>query len=144
MESTYSQQNQLENNKTIAAGFYSEIINKNNLDVIGDYLTDDFTHNGVKMGIDGQKAVVKMFLAAFSGLVNTIEFSIAEGDMVAVHETWTGKHTGDFMGVPASGKNITWTSTAILKIRGNKISEAWDENDFLGLFQMIGRYPEIK
>ncbi len=135
---------QLEKNKTIVAGFYSQIINKKNLDVIGDYLTDDFTHNGVKMGVEGQKAVVKMFLEAFSGLVNTIEFSIAEGDMVAVHETWTGKHTGDFMGVPASGKNITWTSTAILKIRGNKIAEAWDENNFLGLFQIIGRYPEIK
>ena len=85
-----------------------------------------------------------MFLTAFSNLVNTIEISFAQNDLVCVHEDWTGKHTGDFMGVPASGKNVKWTSTAILKIRDSKIAVAWDENDFLGLFMQIGKFPEIK
>jgi len=140
-----AQQNQdvLDKNRQVVEGFYREIINNKNLDSIGYFLTDDFTHNGVKKGVDGQKEVVKMFMAAFSDLVNAIEISIAEGDYVCVHENWTGKHTGDFMGVPASGKNVMWTSTAILKIRDGKIAVAWDENDFLGLFQKIGAYPKI-
>lgn len=130
-------------NKQIAVGFYEEIINKKNVEAIGNYLTDDFTHNGVLKGVEGQKQVVQMFLTAFSNLFNTIELSVSEGDMVCVHETWTGVHTGNFLGVEASGKSVKWTSTAILKIRDGKIAVAWDENDFLGLFQQIGAYPKI-
>lgn len=146
ISNSMAQQNQqtLDNNKQIVAAFYREVINNKKIDSIGDYLTDDFTHNGVKKGVEGQKEVVKMFLAAFSNLVNSIEISMAEDDLVCVHETWTGKHTGDFMGVPASGQNVKWTSTAILKIHDGKISAAWDENDFLGLFQQIGKFPGEK
>lgn len=146
MSNSKAQQNQqtLDENKQIAASFYREVINNKKLDSIGNYLTDDFIHNGVKKGVEGQKEVVKMFLAAFSNLVNSIEISMAEGDLVCVHESWTGKHTGDFMSVPASGQNVKWTSTAILKIRDGKISAAWDENDFLGLFHQIGKFPGQK
>lgn len=146
MQISNAQQNndELNKNRQIVEGFYREIINNKNLDTIGYFLTDDFTHNGVKKGVEGQKAVVKMFLTAFSDLVNTIEISFAQNDLVCVHENWTGKHTGDFMGVAASGKNVKWTSTAIFKIRDGKIAVAWDENDFLGLFMQIGKFPEIK
>jgi len=130
-------------NKNIAAAFYEEVMNKRNVDSIGNYLTDDFIHNGVQRGVEGQKQVVEMFLGAFSGLVNTIEISLSEGDMVCVHESWAGVHTGEFMGVKPSHKKVTWSSTAILKIRDGKICRAWDENDFLGLFQQIGQYPII-
>src|SRR5260221_13947491 len=97
MSISYAQQNkdQLDKNRQIVEGFYREIINNKNIDTIGYFLTDDFTHNGVKKGVEGQKAVVKMFLSAFSDLVNTIEISFAENDLVCVHENWTGKHTGD-------------------------------------------------
>ncbi len=132
-----------DSNKQIAAKFYEEVINKRNVDAIGDFITDDFIHNGKLRGIDGQRKAVEMFLNAFRDLVNTIELSLSEGDMVCVHECWKGIHTGEFMGVKATGKNVTWTSTAVLKIRDGKICRAWDENDLLGLFQQIGELPKI-
>jgi predicted ester cyclase len=144
ISSAQQNKSELDKNKQIVAGFYREVINNKNLDSIGYFLTDDFTHNGDKKGVEGQKAVVKMFLTAFSNLVNTIEISMAENDLVCVHENWTGKHTGEFMGVPASDKNVKWTSTAILRIRDGKIATAWDENDFLGLFMQIGKWPSQK
>lgn len=133
----------ISSNKDIVFGFYSEIMNNRNVDKIGEYLTDDFTHNGDQRGLQGQTDAVNMFLNAFEGLTNTITVSLAEGDLVAIHSEWNGTHTGDFMGVAASGKKINWTSNAILKIRDGKISNAWDENDFLGLFMEIGQFPEI-
>lgn len=134
----------ISHNKEVVFNFYSEIMNKRKIETIGDYLTDDFTHNGVQRGIEGQTQAVEMFLNAFEGLTNSITVSLAEGDLVAIHSEWNGTHTGDFMGVPASGKKINWTSNAILKIRDGKISEAWDENDFLGLFMEIGQFPAIE
>ncbi|MEO8666511.1 MAG: ester cyclase [Ignavibacteria bacterium] len=132
----------IENNKTIVKNFYDEVINEKKIESIEKYLTDDFIHNGEKRGIEGQKEAVKIFLTAFSNLVNTIEIFLGESDLVCVHESWIGKHTGDFMGVAPTNKQINWTSTAILKIRDNKISQTWDENDFLGLFQQMGKYPD--
>lgn len=131
-------------NKSIVAAFYEDIINNRNIDSIGKYLTDDFIHNGESRGIAGQLAAIQMFLNAFKGLVNTIELSLGEGDFVCVHEKWKGVHTGEFFGVKASGKNVEWSSTAILQLRSGKICRAWDENDFLSLFQQIGSFPDIK
>ncbi len=130
-------------NKSVVAAFYEEVINKGNIESIDKYLTDDFIHNGESRGIAGQRAAVQMFLDAFTGLVNTIELSFGEGDLVCVHEKWKGVHTGEFMGVKPAGKIIEWSSTAILQLRSGKICRAWDENDFLGLFQQIGSYPDI-
>lgn len=132
----------LEENKKIVSGFYQTIINEKKIDFIGQYLTDDFIHNGEQRGIKGQKEAVQMFISAFPDLHNIIEVSLAENDLVAVHETWTGTHDGEFMGVPASKTPVDWQSTAILKIRDGKICEAWDVNDFLTLFQQIGKYPQ--
>lgn len=134
---------QIQNNKNIVSGFYIEVINKRNINSIGDYLTEDFIHNGVLRGITGQADAVKMFLNAFNPLENAIEFSLGEDNLVCVHEKWKGIHTGNFMGIKATGKNVHWTSTAVLQIRDGKICRAWDENDFLSLFSQIGSFPKI-
>lgn len=128
-------------NKEIAEGFYREIINNRSVKNIGDFLTEDFIHNGEQRGIKGQTEAVQMFLNAFNPLVNTIEFSLSEGDLVCVHEKWEGVHSGDFMGIKATGKKVLWTSTAVLQIRDGKICRAWDENDFLSLFIQLGSFP---
>lgn len=130
-------------NKKIAGEFYARVINERNPDIIAMYITEDFIHNGEKRGVDGQKAAVMMFLNAFDPLVNTIEFSFGEADLVCVHETWEGTHSGSFMGVAPTGKKVQWKSTAVLQFREGKICRAWDENDFLGLFTQIGSFPKI-
>lgn len=132
----------LEENKKVVQEFYHTIINEKKIDFIGQYLTDDFVHNGEQRGIKGQKEAVLQLLTAFPDLENSIEISLSEGDLVAVHSNWKGTHEGEFMGVPATKTPVNWQSTAILKIRGGKICEAWDVNDFLSLFQKIGKYPQ--
>jgi predicted ester cyclase len=128
-------------NKRVVSGFYKEIVNNKNINAIEDFLTDDYIYNGTKHGAQGQKFLVSYYLTAFSNLKNHIDFSVAEGDWVCVREKWSAKHTGDFMGVPATHKTIKWTSTAMLKIREGKICEVWDETDFLTMFKQIGRWP---
>ena len=127
----------------MAAAFYDEVINNKKTESIGEFLTEDFTHNGESRGVEGQKQAVEMFLNAFEGLTNTQLIIFGSGNMVCVHSGWKGKHTGSFMNVEATGKDVSWTSTAILKFRGEKICEAWDENDFLSLFRQIGRFPKV-
>jgi len=45
------------------------------------------------------------------------------------------------MGVPGSGKEVAFTSTAVLRVDDGLIVEAWDEIDLFGLFIQIGMPP---
>jgi predicted ester cyclase len=95
-------------------------------------------HNGELRGRSGQRQAVEAFLAGFSDLRNEIEFMVGEGDLVAAHQTWTGTHDGAFLGVEPTGREVTFTSTAVLRIEGGQIAQAWDEADLLGVMQQIG------
>ena len=67
----------------------------------------------------------------------TVHETIAEGDRVCVRWSSTGKHTGDGLGVPATGKTIEVTGISILRVAGGKIVEAWQNWDMLGMMEHI-------
>jgi predicted ester cyclase len=50
---------------------------------------------------------------------------LAEGDRVMVHSTFTGTHTGPFLGLPASGARVSMPSLQIWRIADGKIVEHW-------------------
>jgi len=119
----------LEANKEIVRSFYSEAINSRDSYACERWLSKGFVHNGVKRGREGQREVVAYFLAAFEPLAHEIQLLLAEDDLVAAHQHWRGRQVGEFLGAPASGREITFTSTAVLKLAGGEIVAAWDEMD---------------
>jgi predicted ester cyclase len=112
----------VEENKELVRRFYREVINERNVDAIDDLLTEDFVHKGDGRGREGQKPSVKMFLAGFSDLHDEVELVLAEGDLVAAHQTWTGIHDGEFLRVPATGEKVSFESTAVLRIADGLIA----------------------
>lgn len=127
----------LEAAKDLVRQFYAEAINGRDLDAVPRLLTEDFTHDGNPLGSAAQREVVAGFLSGFSHLHNEILLILAEGDLVSAHQRWTGTHDGNFAGMSASGRAVDFTSTAILRVAGGRIAEAWDEVDMLTLTQQI-------
>ena len=115
------------------ARFYAEAINGRDVSAVDRLLSEDFVHNGEPRGRDGQRPAVQAFLDGFSDLHNEILLILGEGDLVAAHQRWTGTNDGAFAGAPATGNRVEFTSTAVLRIDGGLIAEAWDEVDMLGL-----------
>ncbi|GAA3498886.1 hypothetical protein GCM10019016_059890 [Streptomyces prasinosporus] len=68
-----------------------------------------------------------------------IEDRIAQGDRVCTRWSWEGTHTGDFLGIPATGKKVSMTGTTVFRFgeRG-KIVEGWWQYDRLGLMTQLG------
>jgi predicted ester cyclase len=66
---------------------------------------------------------------------------MAEGDKVAVRQTWRGTHSASFQGIPPTGKRITFTSIEIYRAAGGKLVEEWVELDVFGLLQQLGAIP---
>jgi predicted ester cyclase len=119
----------LEQSKEIVRSFYAEAINGRDAYACERWLAKGFVHNGVKRGAQGQREVVAYFLAAFEPLHHEILLLLAEDDLVAAHQRWSGRHVGEFLGCPASGREISFTSTAVLRIARGEIAQAWDEMD---------------
>jgi predicted ester cyclase len=51
-------------------------------------------------------------------------------------------HTGDFNGIPATGKRVTFGGTTIMRFSTGKVVERWSESDFLGILKQLGVVPE--
>jgi steroid delta-isomerase-like uncharacterized protein len=81
------------------------------------------------------------FNKAFPDLHRNIVDMVAEGDKVAVSVNVTGTYKGEFQGIPATGKHVSFTAMDILTIIDGKITEEWATADMMGLMQQIGAIP---
>ena len=83
-----------------------------------------------------------MFHAAFPDLHLTIEDQIAEGDnkMVTRYRV-SGTHRGDLMGLPPSGKRVTFVGVGVTRTSDGMFVETWEHYDALGLMQQLGVVP---
>ena len=124
-------------NRQLVRRFYAEAINERDLSAVDRLLSEDFVHNGEQRGRDGQRAAVEVFLQGFSDLRNEILLILGEDDLVAAHQRWRGTNDGPFLGAPATGRPVEFTSTAVLHVSAGEISEAWDEVDMLALTSQL-------
>ena len=85
-----------------------------------------------------------MMNVMFSGLTqrqHVFEDQIAEGDKIATRVTLHAVHTGEFQGMPATGKQIAVPQIAIHRIQNGKIAEVWVSSDDVGMMQQLGLMP---
>jgi predicted ester cyclase len=82
-----------------------------------------------------------MYQNALSNLNFTIEDILAERDRVVIRWKICGKHTGEYMGIAATGQDVMVTGIAIRRFEDGKIIEEWVEMDRLGLMQQLKAGP---
>ena len=133
----------LENNKAVYRRFMEEVVNKGNMVTADDILADDVIEYEKLPGDlpgDGQgiRQLFTMLRNAFPDLKVSIEDLIAEGDKVAARVTLMGTHTGDFPGIPATGREVCYEAIDISRIVEGKIVEHWGIPDYLTFFMQLG------
>ena len=131
-----------EENKAIIRRFVEEIPNMGNLAAADELMAGGFTLHFPNMPpIEGAEAFNEIPTAirtAFPDLVETIEELVAEGDRVVERFTLRGTHLGDFMGIPPTGKPVSWTAMAFYRLEDGRIAECWVEANLLGLALQTG------
>ena len=96
-----------EQNKTLVRRVVEEVYNQGNLAVADELAASDLVVHQTSQeirGREGAKQYVAALRAAFPDLHMTIEDQIAEGDRVVTRWTARGTHTGEFHGIPPTGK----------------------------------------
>jgi steroid delta-isomerase-like uncharacterized protein len=89
-------------------------------------------------GAAALKHVWAVLVAAFPDLHLTVEDVIAEGDKVVVRNTVTGTHQGEYMGLPPTGKSVTYNEIFIFRFVGGRVAETWGVVDVLSQMKQLG------
>jgi steroid delta-isomerase-like uncharacterized protein len=139
-----TQQTQAESNKAIIRR-YRQAHNQNDMAALDEIIAADLIAHSqlpnVPPGREGGKMVHQASLASFPDGKTTTDDLIAEGDKVVERFTFVGTQKGEFLGVPATGKQVRVTGMSIFRIADGKIVEHWGENDGMGLLMQLGVLP---
>ena len=134
----------LEQNKAVVRRFIDEIFLNGDFDAVDELLTADFrphTWGAVSGGKRELKDAIERVSAGISDPRMTIEDLIAEGDRVAVRLTSSATHTGEFMGMPPSGKRYEIGEIHIFRLSDGRVAEHWHQADFMGMMKQLGASP---
>lgn len=137
----------VEENKVLLRRYIEEVLNQGNVDAVDKFFAADCVDHtappGTPPGAHGIKQLLAARLTAFSNIHATIEDIIAEEDKVVSRFTARGTHTGEFLGIAPTGKEVSLMQISIDRVAGGKIVEHWGLADQMALMQQLGFVPSI-
>jgi steroid delta-isomerase-like uncharacterized protein len=114
-------------------------------DAAVELLAEEYVRHDANMpevvGPRAQRDFLAGLFMAFPDLNLRPERLIAQENLVVVHFTVQGTHRGEFMGMPATGREVMIQAVDIFRLKREKITEQWVVMDALGLMQQLGAVP---
>jgi steroid delta-isomerase-like uncharacterized protein len=92
-------------------------------------------------GLEGYMMIIGMMRGGFSNIQWTLDDMVSEGNKIAARYTMRGTHDGNFMDVPATGRNIEVHSMAFYELSAGKFVKEQGLPDMLSLMMQIGAIP---
>ena len=131
--------------KALMRRWFEEVWNKGRAEAIDEMFAEDGVAHGLSdetgallRGPAGFKPFFQNFRSAFPDIQIVVEDTIAEGDKVAARCTVRATHAGEGLGFAATQRPMEITGIAMVRVRDGKIVEAWNNFDFMGMFQQLG------
>ncbi|MGH8613510.1 MAG: ester cyclase [Gammaproteobacteria bacterium] len=84
------------------------------------------------------------FRTAFPDFRYTVEDEITVGDRLVHRLTAKGTQKGEFMGVPATGKQVSWSEIHIGRIADGKVVEHWGFGNQQMMLQQLELVPATR
>jgi predicted ester cyclase len=125
----------VEEYKAIVRRVHEEVLNQRDLELADKYYSPEYVlHPGLPASSRGPERVKRTFsqlFEAFPDVRATIEYMVAEGDMVATRMTFSGTHA-------PTGKRATWPATLFSRLAEGKVVENWFLTDSGQLEAQLG------
>ena len=135
----------IERNKAVARRSFEDIFPACDVDALAEVVDPDVISRGRRpdepAGFEGVKRTMLWLASVFSEQRWEIHDVLGDGDLVAVHATHHGRHTGDLMGIPPTGREVAYQYVHFLKFRDGKAVEQWSVRDDMTLMRQLGVVP---
>ena len=135
----------METNGRHLAETYLAMLNKHEPDLVDRFVSEDYRNHNAFVG-DGREANRQFWAAFFAALPDlsaTMEDFVTSGDRVVGRFVYRGTHTGELMGIPASGNKVEMRSIDIWRVEDGMFAEHWDELNMMEMFQQMGALPPL-
>ena len=123
---------QLNKNKATSQRLVEEVFNQGDLATVSELFSNHITE---------LQELVKALRKAFPDLHCIIEEELAEGNRVALRLTFGATQTGEWLGIPASGRAVSWAAVLINHFENGKIVGGGLIQDHLNLLWQLGAVP---
>ncbi|MGK5114049.1 MULTISPECIES: ester cyclase [unclassified Geodermatophilus] len=134
-----------EENKAVVRRFVEEFKNSGDEAVAAQLRSPDFVNHsappGAPRGPEGGPALFRARRTAFPDLAVTVDDMLADGDKVVTRQTFSGTHRGEYLGVPATGRRVSWPVIDIVTVVEGRITEHWAVADLHGLHAQLTADP---
>lgn len=103
-----------------------------------DFIDHEASSPEVGTGPEGYLATARYMRTAFSEATwQPLDF-VASGDKFSVVVEFSGRHTGEFLGIPPTGNQIKVRHLHFYRIAGGQAVEHWGARDELTLLRQLG------
>ena len=122
---------------TLLYKWFDEVWNKDDENAIDKWMAHDSNAKGIiaddqPKGPEGFKLFFRDFRSQFHNVQIDVDDVICQDDMEVARTTVTATHT-------ASGKQVSFAGMCMVKVADDKIAEAWNNYDFLNLYDQLGQ-----
>jgi steroid delta-isomerase-like uncharacterized protein len=131
-------------NVALVRRWFEEVWNKGREEAIDEMFDEEGVAHGLAdetgaplRGASGFKPFFRKFREAFPGVEVVVDDAISEGDRVAARCTVRGRHEGHTLGFAATSRPVEFTGMTFARVRDGKIVEAWNNFDFMSMFQQL-------
>ena len=115
------------NNKELVVSFFMEGYANHNYDFIMECVAENYIDHspaGARSNADAVN-ILKIVEGQFADLKIEVLDVFCENEMVATRILYDGIHIGVCMGIPATGKHISFEALENFKVVDGKIVESW-------------------
>jgi predicted ester cyclase len=122
-----------------------EVQGRGNFVVFDELFADDFIDRTPQVGWGSDKEAVRgLYTAirvAFPDFWPEIHRQWVDGDVVITHKTYHGTHQGEFLGIPATGRKVSFDCVDAMRVSGSKIVEHWGAANLLSVLAQLDALP---
>ncbi len=132
-----------EEEKRLVHRSHHEAMIEGNEALIDEIYGEDFENHSqglpeyLRHGPDSIRGQYRFLRSAFSDMEMVSDLQTVEGNLIGLRWTWKARHTGEFLGIPPTGAEVTIVGFDILQIDGGKIRGAWIIQDGAGLMAQL-------
>ena len=119
--------------KELVIRYLEEAWNQGNVDAVDELFSPELASR--------LKSLIGAFRTGFPDWNCVINDFVVEGDKVVNRWTGTATHTGNFFGIPPTGKSVTVEGITIHQVADGRIVNDWSQSDQLTLMQQLGVAP---
>lgn len=126
--------------KSVLSTLGASVFAKKDFSELDELMREDYIqHNPlVAQGSKGFREFFETWFKAVPDFKYDLKKVVAEGDLVWAYGTYSGTQTGDWLGIPATGKAYTFDAVDIFRVENGRLAEHWDVLDTYGLFKQLG------